>query len=263
MQKKNLGVLLIVCAALATVVVVVVMLVRGPQESAETTSAPTPAAQPEQNAQTDQVEDAGSITTDPLGRQVFVPSARGGDVLSSTADDGGTCQDIRRPEALQIQRINAYPVLFSTDTGPTEVVNSTPSGYAEGPRGAVLAGINTYMLMMSGGTPSKEIARAHILAEREVLDGLRDAPAGFNPPELRVLSTVAYRVRSCTDRAVVIEYAMPQMGDESGVFPEPKWRVISTLVVKDEGRWKLSVSNDAFHDLGFTNDREGFTEWNL
>lgn len=262
MTKKNwisIGALL---ALVLVVLVIVVAVVNKKEDIAqpETPTSETPASPPSDGEGN---PDAGAIETDIMGRQVTVPQNRGGDVLSTSADDGGTCESITSPVGMKIQRVNSYPVLFSTDAGPTQVVNSTPIGYAEGPRGAVLAGINSYMLMMSGGTPSREMLLNHMTGNEEARQELADVPDGFSTGPSRQQASVAFRVRSCTDKAVVVEYALPQAGDAKTPFSEPKWRIVSMLVVKDSGEWRMSLNENTFQDRGISENREGFVEWDL
>ena len=263
--SRRVGGIVIVIVALLVLGVVVFTLTRGGGEGTPpaSTEATTEPAAPTGSAG-DRNPDAGTIETDGVGRQVIVPANRGGDVLSTTPDDGGTCESVRSPAGLQIQRINMYPVLFSTDAGPTQVVNSTPVGYASGPRGAVLAGINSYMLMSSGGTPGREMLINHMVIDEAKRESARaELKEGFNTEPSYQQAALAFRVRSCTDKAVVVDYALPQMGDERAPFPEPKWRVVSILVVKDGGEWKMSLRGDTFQDRGLTENKDGFIEWDL
>lgn len=263
--NKRVGGLVLVLVAVLVLGAIVFVLARGGGEDSPVSST-EPTSEPSASPQGVEGEnpDAGMIETDGLGRQVIVPTNRGGDVLSTTPDDGGTCEDLRSPTGMQIQRVNMYPVLFSTDSGPTKVVNSTPVGYAAGPRGAILAGINSYMVMMSGGTPGREMLLNHMVMDEPARESARsELKEGFNTEPSFQQATVAFRVRSCTDKAVVAEYALPQMGDAQAPFPEPKWRVVSILVIKDAGEWKMSLRGDSFQDRGITENTDGFVEWDL
>lgn len=253
-------------AAVIVALMVVVAVVNRGQDTPKSETGPSADPAPETSASAplgSENSSPGSIETDVLGRQVIVPNSRSGDVLPGQADDGGTCENISSPAGMQIQRINAYPVLFSTNSGPTKSDGAVPTGYAEGPRGAVLAGINSYMLMMSGGTPGREMVLDHVAASDKVRQSLSDVAEGYDSGPSKQIASVAFRVRSCTDAAVVVEYALPQLGDETAAFPDPKWRVVSILVLKEQGQWKMSVDKEAFHDKGITENREGFIEWDL
>lgn len=260
-MSKRIGTTLGLLVAVIVILAVVVIVTTSDDDTSPPATEPSTTSEPAPSAT--ESGNGGSIESDVLGRQVTVPGNRSGDVLSSQVNDGGTCENITSPAGMQIQRVNAYPVLFSTNSGPTHIDGAVPTGYAEGPRGAILAGINSYMLMMSGGTPGREMVLDHMVASNQVRQGLSDVPPGFDSGPSKQIASVAFRVRSCTDDAVVVEYALPQMGDANAPFPEPKWRVVSILVIKDQGQWKMSVGEETFHDKGITENREGFIEWDL
>src|SRR5699024_7944725 len=110
-------------ALLATVIVALVVVV------AVTSGRGNETTQPETHGETSephpQTPPAGTpaagVELDAVGRQVVIPDNPGGDVLSTSTDDGGTCEDIRSPADVQIQRVHGFPVLFSTDSGPTRI----------------------------------------------------------------------------------------------------------------------------------------------
>ncbi|NKV32787.1 hypothetical protein GS921_24360 [Rhodococcus hoagii] len=262
MNKRAWTSIIAVLVAVIIALVVVVMVVNrdgdtppdaAPEQSGETTverapSQPTP----------------GAVDTDLSGRQVVIPQHPAGDILSTEADDGGTCEDMRSPKGLQIQRINMYPVLFSTDSGPTRIEGAVPTGYADGPKGALLAGTNYMWLMQSGGTPGKETVRDHMVTDdefRQIIES--EVKDGSNTERNTLGAPMAYKVRSCSADAVVIDYAYDLFGDANGPFPEPKWSVQSVLVVKDEGEWKLSMREGSYTNRGVTENREGFTTWDM
>ncbi|WP_163377155.1 hypothetical protein [Dietzia sp. Alg238-R159] len=231
--------------------------------------APAPSSTPAQADQPGSAQPAsppapGAVETDLSGRQVIIPTNQSGDILSTSTDDGGTCEDIRSPRGLQIQRINQYPILFSTDTGPTRIQGSVPTGYADGPRGAVLAGANYLWLMQSGGTPGKDTVRNHMVVDdvfRETMEA--ELADGFNTERNNLGAPMAFKVRSCSDRAVVIDYAYDLFGDATGAFPEPKWIVQSILMVRDSNEWKLRFAEGTHTSRGVTENREGFTTWDM
>lgn len=262
MTKRTwISIIAVVAAVIIALVIVVIVVSRdsdtppasAPAQSVETTTAREP-SQPT----------PGSVETDLSGRQVVIPQNAAGDILSTEADDGGTCEDIRSPRGLQIQRINMYPILFSTDTGPTRIQGSVPTGYADGPRGAVLAGANYLWLMQSGGTPGKDTVRNHMVVDdvfRETMEA--ELADGFNTERNNLGAPMAFKVRSCSDRAVVIDYAYDLFGDASGAFPEPKWIVQSILMVRDGNEWKLRFTEGTHTSRGVTENREGFTTWDM
>lgn len=262
MTKKNW---ISISALIAVVLVVLVIVISIVNKDADAPATQTP-AQPEQqeSEQSPPPPDPGAVETDLSGRQVMIPVNQSGDILSTSTDDGGTCEDIRSPQGLQIQRINQYPILFSTDTGPTRIEGSVPAGYANGPRGAVLAGANYLWLMQSGGTPGKDTVLNHMIVEDKFRQAVEDEITdGFNTERNSLGAPMAFKVRSCSDRAVVIDYAYNLFGDASGAFPEPKWTVQSVLVIKSDDQWKLSLTEGSYTDRGVTENREGFTTWDM
>lgn len=263
MTKKNwisIGALL---ALVIVVLVVVVAVVNKDEDTPAPTS--TPAQAEEAAGEPSPPPPApGAIETDLSGRQVIIPTNQSGDIVSTSTDDGGTCEDIRSPRGLQIQRINQYPILFSTDSGPTRIQGSVPTGYADGPRGAVLAGANYLWLMQSGGTPGKDTVLNHMLVEDRLRQAVeREIEDGFNTERNSLGAAMAFKVRSCSERAVAIDYAYDLFGDSSGPFPEPKWLVQSVLVVRQDDQWKLSLTEGSYTDRGVTENRGGFTTWDM
>ena len=253
-------------ALLATVIVALVVVVVVVNKSAEdsTQAAPPTLSDNPDGEQSPPPPPGGAVETDLSGRQVLIPANRSGDILSTSTDDGGTCEDIRSPQGLQIQRINQYPILFSTDSGPTRIEGSVPTGYADGPRGAVLAGANYLWLLQSGGTPGKDTVRNHMVVDdvfRETMES--ELTDGFNTEGNSLGAAKAFKVRSCSERGVVIDYAYDLFGDATGAFPEPKWIVQSVLVVKSDDEWKLSMREGSYTNRGVTENREGFTTWDM
>lgn len=261
MTKKNWISIAALIAVVIVVLVIVVAVTKG--QDAPAPSSTPPADQPE-STQPASPAAPGAVETDLSGRQVIIPTNQSGDILSTSTDDGGTCEDIRSPRGLQIQRINQYPILFSTDTGPTRIQGSVPTGYADGPRGAVLAGANYLWLMQSGGTPGKDTVRNHMVVDdvfRETMEA--ELADGFNTERNNLGAPMAFKVRSCSDRAVVIDYAYDLFGDATGAFPEPKWIVQSILMVRDGNEWKLRFAEGTHTSRGVTENREGFTTWDM
>ncbi len=262
MTKRNWISIAALIAVVIVVLVIVVAVTRG-EDAPAPSSTPAQADQPG-SAQPASPPAPGAVETDLSGRQVIIPTNQSGDILSTSTDDGGTCEDIRSPRGLQIQRINQYPILFSTDTGPTRIQGSVPTGYADGPRGAVLAGANYLWLMQSGGTPGKDTVRNHMVVDdvfRETMEA--ELADGFNTERNNLGAPMAFKVRSCSDRAVVIDYAYDLFGDATGAFPEPKWIVQSILMVRDSNEWKLRFAEGTHTSRGVTENREGFTTWDM
>ena len=127
-----------------------------------------------------------------------------------------------------------------------------------------MAGANYLWLMQSGGTPGKDTVRNHMLVDdvfRETIES--EVGDGFNTERNHLGAPMAFKVRSCSDRGVVIDYAYELFGDASGAFPEPKWMVQSVLVVRNDGQWKLSLTEGSYTDRGVTENRGGFTSWDM
>lgn len=262
-MTKRTWISIIAVLAAVIIVLVIVVIVAGRGSDAPTTSAPVQSVETTTDREPSQPT-PGAVETDLSGRQVVIPQNTAGDILSTDADDGGTCDDIRSPRGLQIQRINMYPVLFSTDSGPTRIEGAVPTGYAEGPRGALLAGANYLWLMQSGGTPGKDTVLNHMVVEDKFRQAVeQEITEGFNSERNSLGAPVAFKVRSCSERGVVVDYAYDLFGDATEPFPEPKWTVQSVLVVKDDNEWKLSMTDGAFTDRGVTENREGFTTWDM
>ena len=111
MTKKNWISIAALIAVVIVVLVIVVAVTRG-EDAPAPSSTPAQADQPG-SAQPASPPAPGAVETDLSGRQVIIPTNQSGDILSTSTDDGGTCEDIRSPRGLQIQRINQYPILFS------------------------------------------------------------------------------------------------------------------------------------------------------
>ena len=250
-------------AAVVIALVIVVAVVNRSQGDTQTEQTPA-GPEPTELAPEPSAGESGTVETDLSGRQVVVPTNPAGDILSDSTDGGGSCEDLRSPAGIQIQRINMYPLLLSTDSGPTQTDGAVPTGYADGPRGALLAGTNYLWLLQSGGTPSKEVARDHVVADEEFQRIMEaEVEDGFNSERNNLGAPVSFKVRSCSQDAVVIDYAYDLFGDANGPFPKPKWAVQSVLVVKDSGQWKLSMREGSYTDRGIADDREGFTTWDM
>lgn len=263
MTKQKWIVVVSVLATLVLLLVVVAMVAGKETDEPGAAEAAAPTQPPPQPA-IPAASDAGTIETDLSGRQVRVPTNPAGDILSSETDDGGSCEEIRSPAGMQIQRVNMYPLLFSTDSGPSKVEGAVPTGYAPGPRGAVLAGSNYLWLMQSGGTAGKQTALDYVVADAGFAELVESEVAeGENTTRNTLGAPVAFKVRSCSTEAVVIDYAYEVFGDESGPFSEPKWLVQSVLVVRENEQWKLSMRKGSYVNRGITDPLEGFTTWQL
>lgn len=257
MTRKHWGIALTVLATVA-LLVVVILTIRNSDDDTSTSAEPTsseeaPAAPP---------AIPGQIIADKVGRQVLVPNNLDGEPLSTTTDNGGSCQDVRSPAGIQIQKIHNRFVLFSTDSGPTKIVNGVPSGYADGPRGAILAGINTLELIYGGGDITREVMLNHMVlpAERRAEVMATTAPPASDR-ENNVPAAIAFKIASCSDRGVVVQFAVPMPTDNTGDRSQSAWLGRSQLVVKDGGEWKVASSEGAFEDLGEITDKTGWTRW--
>lgn len=258
MTKKNwisIGALV----ALVLVVLVIVVTVVNKKEDGAQPETQRQTSQPRPPAPRDSTAAAG-VTLDAVGRQVFIPDNPGGDVLSTSTDDGGTCEDIRSPANVQIQRVHGAPVLFSTDSGPTRISNEIPVGYADGPRGALLAGINFMHLMRGGGDITTSVFLDHMVLDDQTRNRMESAQAPQRDNENRVGSP-GFKVTSCTENAVGLQIAIDQVGDSKAPFDTPRWRAFSLLVVKDSGEWKLAFDDNTVRDLGLVRSQDGWTTW--
>ena len=263
-KKRWVTLAAIVASVLLTLVIVVAVVNRTTDEQSQAADPAAADEQPVDPGPPQRPPTPGAIETDLSGRQVVLPGNPAGDILSESSDDGGTCDDIVSPQGLQIQQVNAYPLLFSTDSGPTRIEGAVPTGYADGPRGALLAGTNYLWLMQSGGTAGKETVRKHVVAEdqfREIVEA--EVQDGANTSQNSLGAPVAFKVRSCSADAVVIDYAYDLFGDATGPFPEPKWLVQSVLVVRDQDQWKLSMRQGSYTNRGVTENKSGFISWQL
>lgn len=255
-KSKWISVIVVVLAAVIALVVTLLMLTR----TDETES--TPAVEQQEPTPSEQEGDTGrsgsGIELDAAGRQVVIPDNPAGDLLSRDTDGGGTCEDIRSPADVEVQRVHHHQILFSTDSGPTEIVDDIPVGYAEGPRGAVLAAINYAQLMRGGGEITRSVYLDRMVTSEEISEEIRtgDIPEQTKP---LTVGSAAFRVTSCSERAVGVDVAFDVVADEDGRLDPPEWSAFSLLVVKDGGEWKLDA--DHARTIDRVIDKGGWVTW--
>lgn len=214
----------------------------------------------------------GTPTTDFIGRRVMIPNNPAGEVLDQDVPgDRGGCDPARpvvSPSGVMIQRTFDVSNLFSTSDGPTRVDGNLAVGYRQSPQGAVLAAWNIYKRMTVGGDVSESVIfNQVVLTDKQRNDVAALGPLGgpgIDPAALKFdLAAEAFRVLSCDQDFVSIEYAVIQPGDEKGLFPERRWLGYRLAVVWRDGDWKLLPDATGMSPAPYTSLGEGWTTWAL
>lgn len=263
--------------ALVIVVVVVVggviAVVINRSKTDEPTAQPQPGAtiSPQQDR-----SDWGLPYIDELGFRVEVPPNPNGVALdqdrSGQPDRGAADYAALPPAGVMWQKVQNFPMPFSTSDGPSKVDGALATGFAQTPQGAALAGIqliNRAQSSYAGGvavlergsvaaTPEIEAELAANLARaRQAVDDGRTGPVGAP-----LIGQEAYRLKYWSPDYAVIEYAAPNRAGNG-------WTTAPLEVVWHDGDWKLKLTDRAtaeasgrgLTEVGSTPTLAGWTRW--
>lgn len=153
---------------------------------------------------------------DQIGRTVYSPKAKGGDVFPSDGEKTDRGWDAR--PTVEWQRIKGSTdkaatrdVPFSPDSGPFASRDGVASGFAHSPQGAALAGIHILQGLGRGGIDAARTAKRFVDDPKteQIMDQIIAEDRGDAMPELP-WSTVfwGYEVIHYTDDAATIKYAL-------------------------------------------------------
>lgn len=191
----------------------------------------------------------GAPSADVFGRTLEVPLNPLGAALPQRASKTNS-NPSAAPEGLMWQKVYGAAMPFSTSDGPTGVAaNGVPSGFAQTPRGAILAGM--------------QAMRRLVAAPRDQLPALRDAmmtvPTGVPAESLAALVPsftlsqdevfaaspvpLAFKVTEARKDYVHFEVASPVAGQlqARNIVAIRTW----TDMVWKDGRWKMVVSTES------------------
>ena len=199
------------------------------------------------------------VSSDLWGRRVTTPE---GDVAVPMGQ-ARTSEDMCAIEPeVSIQTSYGAQTLWSTSSGPSEVVHQIPTGYSRDATGAALAGWNLRAAMFAGGEVSREAMKNYLdfVAKQDEMLRLADSENYVRDTGmLGLLAPDAARVVTCKDDFMVIEMAHRLYGDESGRIDEEKWDVMR-FTMKWDGGWNLDVPAMAQGGEIITN-LDGWTPW--
>ncbi|MGZ0145354.1 hypothetical protein [Rhodococcus qingshengii] len=256
--------------ALVIVVVVVVGGVIAVVISRSKTEEPTAQPQPGTTISPQQDRsDWGLPYIDELGFRVEVPPNPNGVALdqdrSGQPDRGAADYAALPPAGVMWQKVQKFPLPFSTSDGPSKVDGALATGFTQTPQGAALAGlqlINRAQSSYAGGaavlergsvadSPELEAERITNLAaaKQSVADGRTGA---VGAPFIR---QEAYRLKYWSPDYAVIEYAGNNVSGNG-------WTTAPLEVVWHEGDWKLKLTDHPNSDkVGSTPTLAGWTRW--
>lgn len=207
--------------------------------------------------------------TDTFGRKIAVPNNPAGQPLPQR--DPGTrveCDPGQLPTSqggMSIQRNFDLAMLYSETDGPARVDGDLARGYSHSPQGAALAAWNTWHRLRVGGDVTKQV-----LLEQTVHDAALEEKLETEsiPESTRTLdkkrSTVVpdgFRILSCDNDFVVVEYALRQVADEKGALAEPRWVGMQWTMLWRDGDWKMQTADESGKAGAIVTSLDGFTTW--
>ncbi|WP_194829284.1 hypothetical protein [Nocardia sp. XZ_19_231] len=213
--------------------------------------------------------------TDQLGRKVLMPRNPAG-VVQPQRDPSGVRSEcapaapITSPEGVQIQRSFNFSILTSATDGPARLDGLTPRGYRRSPQGAALAGWNFAARLMAGGAPQHEaLDKVAVLtpSERTQLDALSATSAPTSDKAAKYLQMMlapeAFRVLSCDQDFVAVEWALRADADAAGRPTTEKWVGHRLNLLWRNGDWSAQMIRE--HQSIGSGKRyaslEGWTTW--
>lgn len=232
-----------------------------------------PTAQPTTPAVPTQGNNGGTGFADPatdtFGRKIYVPNNPAGQSLPQR-DPGARveCDPGQLPTTqggMTIQRNFDMVMLYSETDGPTRVDGDLARGYSHSPQGAALAAWNIWHRMREGGDVTKQVLLEQTVHDAALQKELETNPV---PPGLRTVeqkrSMVApdgFRILSCDDDFVVLEYAVRQIADENGALAAPRWVGMQWSMLWRDGDWKMQTADDSGKSGAVHTTLDGFTTW--
>lgn len=262
-------------AALAAAIVVIA-LVAGlfVWFSADETTTPPTAAPPTTvtpaPAQTGNGETGfADPATDALGRKVSVPNNPAGQPLPQR-DPGPRieCNPAQLPTpqgGMSIQRNFDMAMLYSETDGPVRLNGDIPVGYSHSPQGAVLAAWNIWRHTLVGGDVTKQVLLTQTVHDDVLQKTLEtETLPGSNRSAEQKRRTVVpdgFRLLSCDNDFVVVEYAQRQVADENGRLPAPRWMGLQMTMLWRDGDWKMQLTDESTKAGQIHPTLDGFTTW--
>lgn len=255
--------------ALIIVVVVVVGGVIAVVINRSKTDEPTAQPQPGTTISPQQDRsDWGLPYIDELGFRVEVPPNPNGVALdqdrSGQPDRGAADYAALPPAGVMWQKVQNFPLPFSTSDGPSKVDGALATGFTQTPQGAALAGFQTVNRAQSSyqgavaflerravaTTPELEAERNSSLvdARQAVADGRTGA---LGAPLIR---QEAYRLKYWSPDYAVVEYAANNVAGNG-------WTTASLELVWRDGDWFVKIAPRTAGDLGSTPTLAGWTRW--
>jgi|GEM_PF-709952 len=217
----------------------------------------------------------GIPSTDQHGRRVETPTNPLGQVLPQTdkaskvPDSEDATEPVAAPQGLMWQRVNGFPLPFSTSDGPTSVSeDGVPTGFSRTPQGAVMAVWQIYQ-RTGWGTRAQTTA---LLADCAVITPQSQATADrLLGPERDSIDTLRQQMPlSMSDVPVAVkisnydaDYANIQVA-----VPLAESRAdgaVATTVAFDVlwrgGTWKWVVPNDGVETGSTVSNLIGWSQW--
>jgi hypothetical protein len=235
-----------------------------------------PSAQPAPPSVTVLPADAFGIpTTDQHGRRVETPTNPLGQVLPQTGkpSSAATITDpdtaVPAPAGLMWQRVNGFPIPFSTSDGPTSIsADGVPSGFTRTPQGAVLAAWQIGQRAGWGNrTQTTALLRERIVLSNDsqpVADGMlgtqRDTIAQLMSrlPQHMFDVPVAVKVSNFDSDYAHVQIASPlPSGRSDGVVAV----AVALDMVWREGTWKWVLPNAGVENGSDVLSLSGWTPW--
>lgn len=208
-------------------------------------------------------------TADTFGRKIYVPNNPAGQPLPQH-DPGPRveCAPGQQPTAqggMTIQRNFDMVMLYSETDGPTRIDGDLARGYSHSPQGAALAAWNIWHRMREGGDVTKQVLLEQTVHDADLQKKLETEPvpeSGRTVEQKRSMTVPdGFRVLSCDDDFVVLEYAVRQIADETGALREPRWIGMQWSMLWRDGDWKMQTANDSGKSGAVHTTLDGFTTW--
>lgn len=230
-----------------------------------------PAAQPQPGTTISPQQDRsdwGLPYIDELGFRVEVPPNPNGVALdqdrSGQPDRGAADYAALPPAGVMWQKVQNFPMPFSTSDGPSKVDDALATGFAQTPQGAALAGISLWNRAASSVEGALDVMEKRTIAatpelEAERANNISNAKQHLSNGEtgrvsVPLIRQEAYRLKYWSPDYAVVEYAGNNVSGNG-------WTTVPLELLWRDGDWSLKLTQRNADEVGQTPTLAGWTRW--
>lgn len=266
-NKRNVGVIVAAVVVIVAIIIAAVTFAGNGDESPSTDNPDTTEQAPgEPTADTpnegSSAQGFDSPTVDFLGRKVLTPRNGVGVPRGNLRQTEDVCAQKESAAAGIEMQATEPTTLWSKSDGPASVESGAPTGYSRTVQGASVAAWNYYSVMYRNDASAEWIAKNRVDMSESDRDALvKDIQQAGGPvePAMKQVPPVAYRVTSCSDDYVVLDYAKPAGDPSSG--RSQGYNALRLAVVWKNDDWNVQL--DALKGSADNVDIEGWTQWSF